>query len=310
MKTLFNFTGFFLLLLFFGLTATWLWFNEELQVLDKKTRAHFNETYVELPTGIVHYELGGPVDGEMIVLVHGFSVPAYIWDPTFEMLTEAGYRVLRFDLFGRGHSDRPDVDYTINFFAQQVQQLTRELDIATPFDLIGLSMGGPVTTRFTNQHPEMVNKLVLIDPMVFAPPADDIAPLRLPLVGNYLANVYLLPRIVAGQSSDFVDRNRFPDWETKFREQMKYRGFRRAILSTIKEFSGPEILEEYRKLGASDIPVSVFWGREDQTVPLEYSKKLQELVPQAELTVIDEAGHLPHLERPEALNPVLLEQLR
>jgi pimeloyl-ACP methyl ester carboxylesterase len=202
------------------------------------------------------------------------------------------------------------VDYTINFFAQQVQQLTRELDIATPFDLIGLSMGGPVTTRFTNQHPEMVNKLVLIDPMVFAPPADDIAPLRLPLVGNYLANVYLLPRIVAGQSSDFVDRNRFPDWETKFREQMQYRGFRRAILSTIKEFSGPEILEEYRKLGASDIPVSVFWGREDQTVPLEYSKKLQELVPQAELTVIDEAGHLPHLERPEALNPVLLEQLR
>lgn len=64
------------------------------------------------------------------------------------------------------------------------------------------------------------------------------------------------------------------------------------------------------RLGESTIPVNVFWGREDQTVPLEFSHKLLELVPQAQLTIIDQAGHLPHLERPDILNPILLDQLR
>jgi len=129
------------------LLAAWFYFDEEHTLLDAGIRAQFNETFVELPNGVVHYEFGGPVDGEMVVLVHGFSVPAYIWDPTFESLTSAGYRVLRFDLYGRGHSDRPDATYTIGFFANQLNQLTRALSVDTPFNLLGLSMGGPVIFR-------------------------------------------------------------------------------------------------------------------------------------------------------------------
>jgi pimeloyl-ACP methyl ester carboxylesterase len=303
-------TGILVLALVIGLAATWLWYNEEFRVLDAKTRAAFDQTFIELPQGVVRYELGGPAGGEMVVLVHGFSVPSHIWDPTFEFLTDQGYRVLRFDLFGRGHSDRPNVAYTIDFFAGQLESLTRELAVDEPFNLVGLSMGGPVTTRFTNLHPERVRQLVMVDPMVYAPSREDISPLTWPLIGPYLANVYLMPRLAAGQTSDFVDKGRFPDWEARFREQMRFRGFRRAILSTLREFDGPEILEEYAKLGHSGEAVNVFWGREDQTVPLEHSKKLLELVPQAGLTVIERAGHLPHLERAEVFNPELLGLLR
>jgi pimeloyl-ACP methyl ester carboxylesterase len=310
MKKPLKITGIIILVFFVGLTATWLWYNEEHQALDKKTRATFDETFIELPQGVVHYELAGPMDGEMVVLVHGFSVPSHIWDPTFEFLTGQGYRVLRFDLYGRGHSDRPDVDYTVDLFAGQLAELTRELRVAEPFNLVGLSMGGPVTTRFTTLHPERAKQLVLIDPMVYAPSAEDLAPLTWPLVGRYLANVYLMPRLAAGQTSDFVDKSRFPDWEARFREQMRFRGFRRAIVSTLMEFDGPGILEEYGKLGQSGETVSIFWGREDQTVPLEHSEKLLDLVPQATLTVIEQAGHLPHMERAEVFNPQLLELLR
>lgn len=302
--------GMFLLALVIGLAATWLWYNDELQVLDAKTRTTFNQAFIELPQGVVHYELGGPEDGEMVVLVHGFSVPSYIWEPTFEFLTRSGYRVLRFDLYGRGHSDRPDVAYTIDFFAGQVDSLTRELAVDEPFNLVGLSMGGPVTTRFTNLHPDRVRQLVLVDPMVYTPSREDIAPLTWPLIGRYLANVYLMPRLAAGQTSDFVDRSRFPDWEDRFREQMQFRGFRRAIVSTLMEFDGPWILEQYEMLGQSGETVSMFWGREDRTVPLEHSEKLLELLPRARLTVIEQAGHLPHLERAEVFNPQLLELLR
>ena len=111
--------------------------------------------------------------------------------------------MLRFDLFGRGLSDRPDVAYTIDFFASQVDALTRKLELGEPFNLVGLSMGGPVTTRFTNLH---------------------------------------------------------PDWEDRFREQMQFKGFRRAIVSTLLEFDGPGILQDYRKLGRSGKTIMVFWG--------------------------------------------------
>ena len=64
---------------------------------------------MRLSDGFTHYELGGPPTGHLVVLAAGFSVPYYIWDPTFSALTEAGVRVLRYDYYGRGFSDRPDV---------------------------------------------------------------------------------------------------------------------------------------------------------------------------------------------------------
>jgi pimeloyl-ACP methyl ester carboxylesterase len=302
--------GSLILLALITLVIAWFYFDEEHLDLNAETRAQMDETFIKLADGMIHYELSGPEDGELVVLVHGFSVPSYIWQPTFELLTSAGYRVLRFDAFGRGHSDRPDVDYSVTFFAESVNKLTEALNIRKPFTLIGLSMGGPVTTFFTNQHPGKVKRLVLIDPMVFAPSKEEVSVLAKPIIGAYLVNVYLIPQIAAGQTSDFHDREQFPGWVAQFRDQMQYRGFRRSIVSTLLEFDSDQILGEYEKLGNSDIPVKVFWGREDQTVPLEFSNKLLELIPQARLTVIDEAGHLPHYERSEVFNPLLLEYLQ
>ena len=66
-------------------------------------------SFIKLEDGFTYYELRGPASGETIVLVHGFSVPSYIWDSTFMASIAKGYRVLRFDNFGRGFSDRPEI---------------------------------------------------------------------------------------------------------------------------------------------------------------------------------------------------------
>ena len=81
---------------------------------------------------MVHYELEGPADGQPVVLVHGFSVPYYIWDPTFPALAAAGLRVLRYDLFGRGYSDRPDLPYTMELFVRQLKDLLEALQVNKP----------------------------------------------------------------------------------------------------------------------------------------------------------------------------------
>jgi pimeloyl-ACP methyl ester carboxylesterase len=310
MKIILRITSALLLLTAIVLIGAWLYFDAEHTRLNAETRAQFDETFIDLPAGTVHYQLGGPENGEVVVLVHGFSVPAYLWDPTFAALTQAGYRVLRFDLYGRGHSDRPDVDYTIAFFADQLEQLTKTLLPDSSFNLVGLSMGGPVVTFFTNQHPQRVNRLALVDPMVFPLPQEAVSLLSKPFIGEYLANVYMIPQLAAGQINDFRQKDRYPDWGDRFREQMQYDGFRRAILSTIRHLPAADTLGEYAKLGQKNIPVQLYWGRQDQTIPLEHSEKVMELVPQARLSIIEEAGHIAHFERPDVFNPLLLEFLQ
>src|SRR3972149_9257308 len=120
-------------------------------------------SFIQLSDGVTHYELGGPQNGQPVVLVHGFSVPYFIFDPTFEALTKAGFRVLRYDLFGRGWSDRPRAKYNISLFVKQLKDLLDALQFQQ-VNLIGLSMGGPIAASFTARYPERVDKLALIDP--------------------------------------------------------------------------------------------------------------------------------------------------
>src|SRR5438067_7104597 len=82
--------------------------DRETSALDDQTRRQASGSFVNLSAGVTHYELGGPAGGTPILLVPGFSTPYNVWDPTYEGLTKAGFRVLRYELFGRGFSDRPN----------------------------------------------------------------------------------------------------------------------------------------------------------------------------------------------------------
>ncbi len=127
--------------------------NTELLALDDEVREVAPGQFVELADGLTHYELAGPESGQVVILVHGFSVPYYIWDTTFKALVRAGFRVVRYDLFGRGYSDRPDIDYDGALFERQIIDLIYALDLDSPIDFIGLSMGGAVTMRFAANNP-------------------------------------------------------------------------------------------------------------------------------------------------------------
>src|SRR5690606_27450134 len=137
--------------------------------------------------GYVHYKITGPQTGPVVVLVHGFSMPLFIYEPLALRLEEKGYRVLRIDLFGRGLSDRPDADYSPGLFTRQLRDVLGHLEISTPVRLVGTSMGGIVVSHFTLSHPEKVQQLVLIAPAGFPMEIPTIAKVtRLPGLGDYL----------------------------------------------------------------------------------------------------------------------------
>jgi len=127
----------------------------------------------------------------------------------------------------------------------------------------------------------------------------------LPLVGEYLMTVSVAPSLPQGQLDDFYRPARFPRWPEMYRAQMRYKGFRHALLSTSRNYSRGDQRPEFEHVGKSRLPVLLIWGKEDRGLPVELSADVQEMIPQAELHVIEEAAHLPHYERPEIVNPIL-----
>ncbi len=290
-----------------ALLAAYLFSFQETRSLDDTSRTGLAGQFIPLEDGVTHYELVGPADGPLAVLVHGFSVPYYVWDPTVAGLTAAGFQVLRYDLFGRGYSDRPDVDYNLDLFVRQLSQLTEVVTRNRPFHLVGLSMGGPIVAAYTNRNPEHILSLTLIAPETLPVTPKTIFPMNVPLLGEWVMKVYMVPvYLPQSQGADAFDPQVLPDWENRYRQQLEYKGFRRALLSTIRHLPEMDALAEYRQLSQSDIPVLLIWGEEDQSVTFEAISKAREVLPQAEYLQLTQAGHLPHFEKAESVNSALV----
>ena len=205
--------------------------NPEGPALDDAARRGVAGRFVRLPDGVTHYDLAGPDSGARVVLVHGFSVPAYIWDSTAAALAGAGFRVARYDTYGRGWSDRPDAPYDLALFDRQLVGLLDSLGWRAPVHVMGLSYGGAITATFVSRHPERVRTLTLVDPV--AGQSGGVPWLmHAPLVGPLLWQGLAVPMMADGQSSDFVQPSRWPDWADRYRVQTHYAGFGRALLRT------------------------------------------------------------------------------
>jgi pimeloyl-ACP methyl ester carboxylesterase len=283
--------------------------DPERREIDAAVRAAAPGQFVHLTDGYTHYEIGGPAGDRVVVLAAGVSVPYYIWDPTFTALVQAGFRVVRYDYYGRGYSDRPDIPYTQALYVRQLAGLLDSLQIKQPIDLAGLSYGGSVVTSFAAAYPTRVRSLIYVDPSFWSPYPISILD-GMPAVWNYLTAVLDERWWPDSQLEDFLHPERFPDWPDRYKVQLQYRGFRRAQHSTAVANASIDQGPELRQVGEHPRPVIAFWGKDDHSVPIEFSATLLQAMPHARLVAVEEAGHLPHLERPDVVHPALIAFLR
>lgn len=124
-----------------------------------------------------------------------------------------------------------------------------------------------------------------------------------------MGRVYVVPFIAKAQTKDFKHPEQFSDYDRRYRLQMRYKGFSRAILSTIRSLPSWDAVEDLKRVSRTKIPTLLVWGREDKTVPLAVSDKVREAAPGSEFHVIDDAAHMPHYERPEIVNPLIIRFL-
>jgi pimeloyl-ACP methyl ester carboxylesterase len=280
--------------------------NPEKFTLDDQARnsAGAPGAFVALSGGVTHYEAAGPVNGRVALLVHGFSVPSFIWDPTFKALSEAGYRVIRYDLYGRGLSDRPDAAYDGAFYDQQIDDLLKALQVNGQVDLFGLSFGGFVTAHYASTHPQRIRTLNLVDPSN-APPSTPWQ-LQVPLLGPYLFQVAAVPTMADNQATDFLHPERFPGWADRYRPQMTFHGFGRALYRSRMQLARVDFDAMYATIAKAGLPVQLIWGKQDPTIPVAQSAHIRRAIPAVEYVEIDQSGHLPQMEQTAIFNQRML----
>ncbi|MBI1286423.1 MAG: alpha/beta fold hydrolase [Flavobacteriales bacterium] len=268
-------------------------------------------SYAQLSQGKVRYELSGPENGELVVLVHGFMGHLHVWDHQAKFLLENGYRVLRFDLYGRGFSDRVRGEHGSELFQSQLTDLFNFLNINEKFHLVGLSMGGAISTRFTSHHPEKVKSLFLVDCYGIPMPEDPgIRIVQPKLFGEALIGMFgglILRNAPIKGIYDKKEHGGFTKW---FSAPLAIKGSKRALLSTLRNFMLENHVPHYERLNHLDLPKLILWGEEDQVLPIEYGRKIQALVPNAEFVTIEKCGHVPQYETPEKFNQIMLQFLK
>lgn len=272
--------------------------------LNSSIRETLGGSYCDLSDGVTHYRLSGPTAGPAVVLVHGGTVPLGIWDGLADGLATAGFRVLRYDQFGRGYSDRPRAPYDRALYERQLRELVDHLEVLAPFDLVGLSMGGAVAVNTTARHPARVRRLVLIAPVIH----DYKVPmaLRLPVVGEVLLRLLglrIMRRRFAELAATLPD---FARYQKIFVEQTAYAGFHRSFLSMLRSDTLGNYDAAYRTVGEQDRDVLLIWGERDAEITAAMIADVRRFIPRLHFRPVADAGHGIVLEKPDLVNEMVL----
>ncbi len=279
----------------------------EKEELNEQTREQLDGEFIELSGGITHYELKGEKGAKTIVLIHGNAVPYVSWDNTVDALVEAGFRVLRYDVFGHGFSDRPDLDkYNRDLYDKQLVELLDELAIASPVYMAGTSQGGSISIYFAARHTGRVEKLALLSPFFDSfEGAGGAALLKTPIIGEYIIRLVGDKKLIDPLKGLYSDGKKTA-LISKLKEQLRYKGKKRAVLANLRGNALNDATEFYLEVKKQGIPMLLTWGKQDQSISGESMSKLRELIPTIEYHEFENAAHLAHYEFPERLNPVLI----
>ncbi|HET8649623.1 MAG TPA: alpha/beta fold hydrolase [Gemmatimonadales bacterium] len=230
-------------------------------------------------------------EGPAILFVHGYPLDHTIWAAPVAQLD--GWRRIAPDLRGFGGSDAPDLGYSMATYAQDLAALLDTLGI-NDVVLCGLSMGGYVAFEFLRRWRDRVRALVLMDTRAEPDTLEgkrlrDQHAAQAREAGARAIADHEVFRLVAGRATIEIGAQ-----VHKMITSTPVPGIVGALGAMRDRPDSRPLLPEL-----SGMPVLVVGGMEDQIIPPEQIRELADAIPGAQLILIDGAGHLPPVERPE-----------
>jgi pimeloyl-ACP methyl ester carboxylesterase len=263
----------------------------------------------------VGYRCAG--EGPVLLLIHGIAGSSRAWTEVMPLLAQ-DFTVVAPDLIGHGESAKPLGDYSLGAHASGLRDLLAMLGIERA-TLVGQSLGGGVAMQLAYQHPEICERLVLVDSgglgrevswvlrALTLPGAEFLMPILFPpfvrASGNMVARfLYDLGLRSVGAAES---------WRAyaSLTESANRDAFVRTVRAVIDP-GGQSVSARDRLYLTANIPTLVIWGDRDGIIPVDHAYATHEALPNSRLEIIEGVGHFPHVEAPERFAQVLRDFLR
>lgn len=238
----------------------------------------FEKKSLQIETATIYYEVGGA--GKPLVLIHGLSGSTRWWSQNAAFFARH-FQVYMVDLlgFGQGRGQRFALQDSAGLLLIWMDKLAIE-----KASLIGHSMGGYIAIDLAANDPERVDRIVVVDGLVY------------PLGKAHLQNLWRLLQALRYASSNFLP--------VLFMDA--FRAGLLTLFSAIREVFDADISTSLDGIKA---PALIVWGEYDMVLPVEIGWRLHEQLTGSELVVIEGAGHNPMWDRPEQFNKIVFNFL-
>ncbi|HET9922873.1 MAG TPA: alpha/beta hydrolase [Methylomirabilota bacterium] len=244
-------------------------------------------------------EWPGPVKGPTIVCVHGLTANHTCWASVADLLSPA-YRVIAYDLRGRGESDKPDKGYSLALHNDDLEGLLDHFGLKKPV-LVGHSLGAHIALRFAATHPERVSKLVLVDGGIDVRaevldslrPAIDRLGVEFPSLDMFMGFVRALP-MFEGRWNDYLERYFRYDVEVLPAGTVRSKAARHAIEEEIANLARERLWVWHHRVKA---PTLIFRAPDGLLTPTdclmtqEEAEAMAQAIPRSKLAVVPGTNH-------------------
>ena len=265
--------------------------------------------------GRVFYKTSGAENpGPPLVFIHGVGAGAssFMWRKNFDDLAR-DFCVYAFDLLGFGFSDKPAAaSYSADLYVDLITDFIREVS-GYPVNIIASSLGAAYAIRVADEHPELINSMVLNGPA--GSDALNRRPgmagaafyglLQSPVLGTSFYNVMASERSIRDYARDnlFYDHHRVTDrLVANLYATSHQAGAQHAIAAFLAGYLNTDTQSPFSRLTQ---PVVLVWGKQDATTPLDRAWALQGVNPSARLEVFDYCRMMPEQEQPEKFNSLV-----
>lgn len=246
-----------------------------------------------LSQGTTYFQWIGPQKGPVALCIHGLTTPSFVWRGMAQGLVLMGFRVLTYDHYGRGLSDRVKGKQDAAFFLQQLDDLLRHEKVDGPVTVLGYSMGGAVAAHFTAANPGAVKQLILLAPAGMQHSVGKAALFArdTPIIGDWLFLMSYPRQLRKGIQAEAQLETSVENITDLQQAETDKRGFFPAVLSSFRGLLHDTAEAPHCAIATAGVPVLAIWGPEDDVIPLSARDVLVEWNPDAQQAVIDGAGH-------------------
>ena len=254
----------------------------------------------------MYYEIHGEENEIPLVLLQGLGLDVLAWGYQIPEFSKK-YRVIVFDNRDVGRTTKTNISYTVDTFTEDTYQLLKKLGVEKAH-FLGFSMGGLIAQTFALEHPEMVRSISLCA----------TAPSGAGLKGVSWMTCW--KELVQTMSKESFLTHIFPwiwapetlwneDFTKTVLEQWVNHPYAQPPEAFVRQCKAIEEFHMIERLPGINVPTFIFVGDWDILTPVRYSEFMTSLIPNAELKILPECGHMFLMEKPEEFNKAVLEFL-